>query len=187
MVTQTSKSNGAPRTPRTTPSGETTLSIKRKQWLECLHGEDENSIGRQIEGLLWGLCSWSTINYARKLAPRDENGGAMGCGLLHGLLDRCFVTSQMLAVRRLCDGSYSMDHKKQGIWSVVALRRWSGPCTTTFRAAMRGGCYAISTGRDRKRNGQTANWCVGSSRGWRRRRAAKPSRSLPSSVSAGVT
>jgi len=121
MARRNSKTNNAPRTPRTTPSRKATLGPKRKKWLECLHGEDENAIGRQIDALLWDLRSWSTINDARRWAPQDENGNPMVCGMMHGLLDRCFATTQLVAVRRLCDGSYSIENPRRGVWSLVSL------------------------------------------------------------------
>lgn len=96
------------------------LSAKRPEWLECLYGDDPNSIGYQVYVLLDDFESWWTINEARRYAPRDPNGAVEGFGLLHGLLNRCFATSQMVAVRRFCD-RYPIDDKKRGVWSLRSL------------------------------------------------------------------
>lgn len=119
MAGQIPRTNDAPQKLETIPSVQTTLSEKRKKWLDCLHGNDENAIQRQIYGLLWDLRSWWTINCARGLTPRDDNGDPKSWRLLHGLLNRCFVTKQMVTVRRLCDrcpfeGKYE-------VWSLVSL------------------------------------------------------------------
>ncbi len=100
-------------------SNATTLIDKPKQWLECFHGDDNNTINRQVSGLLSDLWSWWTINAARQWTARNEKGDPKGFGLLHGLLDRCFATSHMTAVRRLCDKSPFTG--KKGVWSLVSL------------------------------------------------------------------
>lgn len=127
MAAQVPLTRTALRKSQKTAPARTTLGTKRRQWLECLHGKDPNSIRRQIEGLLWDLRSWWTINSARGLTPCDENGDVKGFGLLHGLLNGCFVTSQMVALRRLCDPPpHNPKHKpvwetEKGVWSLVWL------------------------------------------------------------------
>lgn len=103
------------------PTAPATLADKRAEWLKCLHGDDDNSIRRQLENLLWDLLSWSTINDARRWAPHDETGKVKGFALLHGLLDRCFATTVMVGVRRLCDAAYTIDDPKRGVWSIASL------------------------------------------------------------------
>lgn len=98
-----------------------TLAVKRHQWLECLYGDDPNSIGYQVYVLLDDFLSWWTINEARRFTPQDEKGAVKGSALMHGLLDRCFATSQMVAVRRLCDSAYRIDDKTRGVWSLNSL------------------------------------------------------------------
>jgi hypothetical protein len=100
---------------------EAMLAEKRTLWLECLYADDRNGIGFQVYRLTDDFLNWWTINEARRFAPKDENGKVKGFGLLHGLLDRSFVASQMTAIRRLCDSSYAIDHKKRGVWSLSAL------------------------------------------------------------------
>lgn len=119
MAGKTRMTNGASGKFQTTGTIQTTLSAKRKQWLECVHGDDENSIRRQITDLLCDLREWWTINSALRFTSRDENGEPKVWRLLHELLNRCFVTKQMVTVRRLCDRNPF--EGKNEVWSLVSL------------------------------------------------------------------
>lgn len=98
-----------------------TLGTKRKQWIRCLDSKDPNSITTQLSSLLWDLRVWSTLNFARTLTERDENGKPKGWAEMHGLINRGFLTVQMIAIRRLCDGAYELNHPRKGVWSLIAL------------------------------------------------------------------
>lgn len=97
-----------------------TLAEKRKQWLEVLSGEDRHSIISQITRMTWDAAAFRVVNEARRLAPRDPDGGVQLNGLMHSLLDRAFFASHMAAVRRLTDDRYPLNGKK-GVYSLPAL------------------------------------------------------------------
>ena len=92
---------------------------RRKLWIECLSGEDRNSIIQQIQGMIWDAATFNVVNEARKLARPKKGGGVQLNGLVHGLINRGFVASQTLALRRLVDGSEL--EGKRGVYSLVAL------------------------------------------------------------------
>lgn len=92
---------------------------KRPQWEACLYADDVNSVGYQVHRLQEDSCDWMTINESRRFTPRSEDGNPEGCGLLHGLLDRCFYSNAMLAVTRQYDRNTGKDRNKD-VWSL----RW---------------------------------------------------------------
>jgi hypothetical protein len=97
-----------------------TLAEKRKEWLEVLSGEDRHSIISQITQMTWDDAAFRVINEARRLAPRDPDGGRQLNGLMHSLLDRAFFASHLAAIRRLMDDRYPLNGKK-GVYSLPAL------------------------------------------------------------------
>jgi len=78
-----------------------TLAEKRKVWLEVLSGKDRHSITKQITRMTWDATAFRVVNEARRLAPRDPDGGVQLNGLMYSLLDRAFFASHMATVRRL--------------------------------------------------------------------------------------
>jgi len=97
-----------------------TLAEKRKEWLEVLSGEDRHSIISQITRMTWDDAAFRVVNEARRLAPRDPDGGRQLNGLMHSLLDRAFFASHLAAIRRLTDDRYPLNGKK-GVYSLPAL------------------------------------------------------------------
>jgi hypothetical protein len=96
-----------------------TLAEKRKEWLEVLSGEDRHSIISQITRMTWDAAAFRVVNEARRLAPRDPDGGRQLNGLMHSLLDRAFFASHLAAIRRLTDKSPLKGTK--GVYSLWAL------------------------------------------------------------------
>jgi hypothetical protein len=70
--------------------------------------------------MTWDAAAFRVVNEARRLAPRDPDGGRQLNGLMHSLLDRAFFASHMAAVRRLTDDRYPLNGKK-GVYSLPAL------------------------------------------------------------------
>jgi hypothetical protein len=79
--------------------------------------------------MLWDLLAWWTINSARQFAPHDDRGHPRGSILLKDLLDRSFLTTHLLAVRRLCespprklkDKAKAKWRRKRGVWSLDCI------------------------------------------------------------------
>ncbi|MBL8797584.1 MAG: helix-turn-helix domain-containing protein [Planctomycetia bacterium] len=95
------------------------LSQKRKQWLKALTGEDRHSIRNQIAIMTWAVAAYRVVNEARRLAPAAPEGGVQLNGLMHNLLDRGFLSSHALAVRRLVDGETLTG--KRGVYSLLGI------------------------------------------------------------------
>ncbi len=95
------------------------LAEKRREWLDCLSGEDEHSVYQQIHAMIWDAASFHVINQAVRFAPPADGGGVQLSGLLHTLLNRCFFESQMISIRRQTD-SYGITGEK-GVFSLTGL------------------------------------------------------------------
>ncbi len=87
------------------------LAEKRREWLTCLSGEDKHSVYQQIYAMMWDAASFHVINQALRFAPPAEGGGVQLSGLLHTLLSRGFLASQMLSIRRQTD-PYELKEKR---------------------------------------------------------------------------
>jgi hypothetical protein len=88
------------------------------QWREWMDGRDSSSVASQVERMMWDDAAFQVVNECLRLAERDEKGrGVKINGLLAQFIFRCYVDSQLLAVRRLVENSHHSDR------SVVSLRR----------------------------------------------------------------
>jgi len=99
------------------------LAIRRKLWIECLSGQDVNSIQAQLIELVLNVTAYRTVIEARRYAPAAPSGGLKISGLLHTLLDRCFWESQVMGVRRLMD-TYPLEktgRMDRSVFSLLAL------------------------------------------------------------------
>lgn len=91
----------------------------RKRWYEWLIGDDEHSIAKQITTMVWDDAIFRTLNEARRLSlehPSPQKG--LNADLLD-LLDRGFVTSQVMALRRLTDPGFHDPNR--GVISLTRL------------------------------------------------------------------
>ncbi len=102
---------------KTTP--EPTLAENREEWIEALSGDDQHSIMNQIQEMIWDAAAWRVVNEARRLAPKDSEGGVQLNNLMFGLLDKVFFESQLATVRRLTDREGMQG--KRGVCSLVGL------------------------------------------------------------------
>ena len=79
--------------------------LKRTEWKRCLI-DDTFSVSKQIMNMLWNDTVFRTINEARRLA-HERNSDDIGFnGPLLELFDQGYVTSQVMAVRRLTDPNF---------------------------------------------------------------------------------
>ena len=101
---------------------------KRKEWLDCLGGkervdcpedDDAHSIARQIWRTIWNTAAFRVIGEACSWAPPADEGGVQINGMLLELLSSCFWRSELLAIRRLVDGSPLRG--EEGVYSVASL------------------------------------------------------------------
>jgi hypothetical protein len=79
------------------------LNEKLKEW-ENWYSEDQNSVCAQISDMLLDAAVFYAINEARKYATIDAQGNPELNWLVHNFIDRSFLKTQALLVRRLCDG-----------------------------------------------------------------------------------
>jgi hypothetical protein len=71
--------------------------------------------------MAWDATVFEIVNTARSMASRDADGALKINSMVHELLNKGFFQSQMLAIRRLADGSYKFEHSKRGVWSLISL------------------------------------------------------------------
>lgn len=91
---------------------------KRTEWLHQLEGDAEHGIWAQITAMLWDDAAFRAINESRRLAAARGGASAALNRLVARLLDRGFVATQVLAVRRLMDSEARSADRQ-----VVSLRR----------------------------------------------------------------
>lgn len=79
---------------------------KRSEWSDALIGTDPHSIKNQIITVLWEDAIFRTVNEARRLfveTPHDKKGFNRD---VIDLLDKGFVVSQIMAIRRLTEPGF---------------------------------------------------------------------------------
>jgi len=91
----------------------------RKEWRDCLFGEDRNSIWRQLSRMLWNSAAFQIVNEGRMSAPPRDEGGLQINGLVHGLINDGFFTMELVAIRRLLD-AYGI-RGKRAVFSISGL------------------------------------------------------------------
>src|SRR3989339_1821041 len=95
------------------------FKTKRELWIQCLNGEDKNSIMKQIYHMIWNAAVFKIVNESIRLAPVDKNGVKQLNGMVFNLVDNCFFESQFIAIRRLTD-SNSLEGNKS-VFSLIPL------------------------------------------------------------------
>lgn len=92
---------------------------KLKHWRTCLSDEkDCHSIYNQLTTLLWDHAVYRTFNEARRLSEETNDPSTGLQGTIIELLDKNFMDSQAIAIRRLTDVSYNKPDRE-----VYSLRR----------------------------------------------------------------
>ena len=108
---------------------------KMKYWKVCLSDEkDYHSIANQLTTLFWDHAVYTTFNEARRLSEETNDPSTGLQGTIIDLLDRNFMNSQAIAIRRLMDKSKD----------VVSLRSLIDNINTNFNLYKRENylCYA---------------------------------------------
>jgi hypothetical protein len=91
-------------------------------WVDCLRGNDTNSIFNQISTMVWDTAIFRLILEGRQIQIENAPKNPAINGSLHSFIDRNYFASQSAYIRRLTDDSYSLIGKK-GVYSVSALIR----------------------------------------------------------------
>lgn len=91
----------------------------RERWYAWLFGEDVHSVSQQITRIIWDDAIFRTLNEARRIAAESPERN-FNSDLLN-LLDRGFVTAQVMALRRLTDPGF-YDPKKEVVSLVRLLK-----------------------------------------------------------------
>ena len=90
---------------------------KRLYWMDCLNGEDPNSISRQIYSMLWDYSLFCTVNELRRIAANGNQKSVGFNGPVIRLFDAGFVVTQSTGIRRLIEKP-----KKNPNLAVISLR-----------------------------------------------------------------
>jgi hypothetical protein len=91
-------------------------------WVNCLKGNDANSIFNQISMMVWDTAIFRLILEGRQIQIENEPKHPAINGSLHSFIDRNYFASQSACIRRLTDDSASLTGKR-GVYSVSALIR----------------------------------------------------------------
>jgi hypothetical protein len=91
-----------------------------KDWIECLKGDDINSIFRQITLMIWDSAIFRLIIESRQIQiDKNPNEPAIN-GELHSFINRNYFQSQVSIIRRLVDKSYRLIGPK-AVYSIYSL------------------------------------------------------------------
>jgi hypothetical protein len=98
------------------------LRDKTQQWIDCLDGEDLNSITNQLTRLTWNITAFRVlVEEAYDLASDAPEGCKQLNGLLFRLLQESFLESLLMGLRRLMDSERDGLNGKRGVYSLSAL------------------------------------------------------------------
>jgi hypothetical protein len=90
-------------------------------WSDCLRGEDENSIFRQISVMIWDTAIFRFVLESRQTqVEKNPDNPSLNLSL-HAFIDRNYFQAQAASIRRLADkSSYGLTGKR-GIYSLHSL------------------------------------------------------------------
>lgn len=90
-------------------------------WIDCLKGNDENSIFKQITIMIWDTAIFRFILESRQIqVGRNPNNPPLNASF-HSFIDRNYFQAQVAFIRRLADKSrYGLTGRK-GIYSLYSL------------------------------------------------------------------
>jgi len=89
-------------------------------WIECLKGDDINSVFIQISSMIWDTAIYRIIYESRKNLINRKPKSPKINGALHTFIDWNYFISQSLYIRRLIDRSRGLTGA-EGIFSVGAI------------------------------------------------------------------
>ena len=89
-------------------------------WVNCLKGDDINSIFQQISWMIWDTAIFRVIVEGRQVQIQKNPKAPAVNGSLHSFIDRNYFQTQVTVIRRLTDKSYGLTGNR-GVYSIVAL------------------------------------------------------------------
>lgn len=101
------------------PAATGGYEVLHERWVACLDRRHRNSIMAQLYEQTWRHAIYKLVLAARRGVNRDEAGAPMACLSVHALLDKCYLESSIVAVRRLLD-RHALDGTK-GVHSLRSL------------------------------------------------------------------
>jgi len=90
-------------------------------WSDCLRGDDENSIFRQISVMIWDTAIFRFILESRQIQIEKNPDNPPLNISFHSFLDRNYFQGQAVSIRRLADKSKYGLMGKKGIYSLYSL------------------------------------------------------------------
>jgi hypothetical protein len=98
------------------------LSLEQawKNWIDCLKGDDTNSIFQQIYRMIWDTAIFRLIVESRQIQIEKNAQSPALNGALHSFIDRNYFQSQVIYIRRLTDKHYGLTGKR-GVYSISSL------------------------------------------------------------------
>jgi hypothetical protein len=91
---------------------------KRNEWKRCIVGRENHAVQRQVIHMLWDDAVFRTFNEARRLTTERKSHNYGLNGPLLRLLDKGFIVSQAMSIRRLTDRNFRDPEK-----AVISLVR----------------------------------------------------------------
>jgi hypothetical protein len=79
-------------------------------WIKALDGDDENSVTSQIYDMMWADAAWRSLNEARRVSLDRNDVGTPG--MVAHLLDRGYITGQVISIGRLLDPAASQPRRQ---------------------------------------------------------------------------
>lgn len=99
---------------------EASLEEAWNRWMDCLSGDDRNSIFSQIAFMLWDTAIYQIILEGRKFRIKENPEKPQVNLQLHAFIDRNYFQVQSAAIRRIVDDSFDM-HGSRGVYSLPAI------------------------------------------------------------------
>ena len=99
---------------------------KWSKWREAFNGDIQQSIYNQIAYMLLEFLTWKTISEGRGLVADESGGEYIINGMTHHFIDRSYVDSQAMQIRKLVDGAPLTGNKS--VYSLLSVLNHMKDC-----------------------------------------------------------
>lgn len=93
---------------------------KRTEWIAQLYEDSDHSIWKQITSMMWNDAVFRIVNESRQVANKSGEESAAQNNMLMKFIVQSYVSSQVLAVRRLTERPARDDQPQR---QIISLRR----------------------------------------------------------------